>query len=229
MTSSRTFTPNQISRLARQAIVAKKASGVRLSSTEPSSKFVNWVENQAGKPAYCKRSVIYHTLGDRFPYLQMFAASADFEFLKPSQIAGIYIVARARPEDWHLICAQPNSANYAPNEELVETVNGYFAGAGAPLADELHEMCQMFDTFMKPHARDVAQFQTLYAGERLQTVAFLASVSGFETKSISCEFRQHEKFIGQRRVSADRETCSLVFRTFRLDAGLPRSLAQADK
>jgi len=150
--ASRKFSPNQISRLARVAV--NKYSGVgapveeRNSSTEPTSAFVAYVERQAFRPRRTKRSLVYHTLGEAFPYLQTLASEVDFGFANAAQIAALYVSARTRAADWHLLAEESDALDFVPSEALVEHVNAYFSSAGAPLRDEMHEMHQMCVRFL---------------------------------------------------------------------------------
>lgn len=215
--ASRTFSSNQISRLARLAVAKSNTSKKRVSSTEPTSQFVKYVEKNAFSEKNTKRSIVFHALGERFPYLQMLAVSCDFELLAPAQIAAIYVTARARRNDWHHICSAPDVANLAPREELVESVNAYFDAAGAPQSDELHEMHQMFVEFMEPDEREANDFAAmeLPSDAPLSTVAFLAAVGGFDTSSIGASFRQHSTLMGQKSVPATQTTCAFIFRAFK--------------
>lgn len=209
----RLYTKNQISRLARQTV--DLPSEKRSVSSEPVSEFAISVEKRAFKEKYKQHSIVYHTTGEQFPYLQHLTNEVDFGLLTPAAIAAIYVAARSGRVDWHLIAAQSNAANYTPSEELVEKVNSYFTAAQAPLPSELHEIHQMFETFMRPSEQDKAAFGKLSsAGERLQTIAFFAANSLHDTSSIRESLKQNTTTPSQSKTPPDDQTCALIFRTF---------------
>lgn len=195
----------------------------RVDSSEPRSRFVTYVEREAFKPKNTRRSVVYHSLGDKFPYLQMLAASADFEFLTPAQIAAIYVVARTRPDDWHTICARPNALNCALEPELVDTVNAYFRAVEEPQSDELHEMHQMFNTFMRSPADpsvvvdSTGAAATQTATHSRSTVTFLAVASAFDSAHVAAEFREHAALLDSKKAAPSDSVCAMVFRSFAQD------------
>lgn len=212
--TTRTLTKNQIARLARKAAEDCSPQKREL-STEPISEFALVVEKRAFKDEkHTKNSIVYHTTGESFPYLQHFANEVDFGLLTPAQIAAIYVTARSGRRDWHIIAAQPDAANYTPSEYLVEQVNGYFEAAQEPQSSELHEMHQMFETFMRPSDRDKASFGKLQSGERIQTVAFFAAANLHDTSSIREALESDKLVMPQARAVPDDKTCALIFRTF---------------
>jgi len=214
------FTPNQISRYARLAVRAT-ANVKRTESSEPLSKFVAFVDANAFSPKNTKHSIVYHATGERFPYLQMLAASADFGFLTPPQIAALYVVARTRPDDWHIICAQRSAMNFSPRGDLVEDVNAYFKAAGAPLHDELYEMHQMFDEFL-PHSDALlagaagSSSSSMKIANRTKpaTVAFLAFAGAFSPTLIGGMFREHGKLLDGQQAAPNETMCALIMRSF---------------
>lgn len=218
-----TFTPNQISRYARLAVraTATPENVKRTESSEPLSKFVAFVDANAFSPKNTKHSIVYHATGERFPYLQMLAASADFGFLTPPQIAALYVVARTRPDDWHVICEQRSAMNFSPRGDLVEDVNAYFKAAGAPQHDELHEMHQMFDEFL-PHSdallADGTGSNSMKIANRTKpaTVAFLAFSGAFCPTLIGGMFREHGKLLDGQQAAPNETMCALIMRSFTL-------------
>lgn len=210
---ARTLTKNQIARLARQ-VVDNAADKLREASTEPVSEFSIAVEKRAFKEKYKKNSIVYHATGEMFPYLQHLTNEVDFGLLTPAAIAAIYITARSGRHDWHVIAAQSDAANYCPSEELIERVNSYFEAAKEPLPAELHEMHQMFETFMRPNEHDRAAFEKLQTGERLQTVTFLAATSLYDTTSIRETLKNERIAQSSSKTPPDDKTCALIFRTF---------------
>lgn len=223
MASTRSYTQNQISRFSRLAIKNSEkalASGKQQPqpptsfSTEPVSKFKLSVENTAFEERNTRRSILYKLHGEKFPYLQHMMKEIDFGMVSPALVAAIYITARTRTNDWHLICAQENAANYVVDEAIVENVNGYFKAAQEPLSDELHEMHNMFETFMQPTLDDITAFKTQYAGKNFRTMTFLSATSKFDLSPIADSFRQYETHINAKREVANESTWELVFRTF---------------
>ena len=162
--TSRTLAPNQVSRFARHAVNAKPPPPPSASTTNANddakrkegwaerSQFAARVERDCTLPENTRHSLIYRTLGDKFPYLQMMAASVDCGFLTPPQIAAVYVVARSRPADWAQLCARSERFAITPTSKMASQVDAYFAAAGAPAHEELHEMHSMFTAFMSDGA-----------------------------------------------------------------------------
>jgi len=188
---------------------------MRIESCEPRPKFVSYVESCAFKPSNTKHSIITHMHDEKFPYLQMLATEVDFGFLTPAQIASIYVVARSRPDDWETICAQPDALNYTPRAALVEDVNAYFNAAGEPLHDELHEMHQMFETFLRLSDAETGRTKSAPTKASAATVAFLAFARAFDATQIGSAFREHAALIERKQQAPpSEEACALIMRSF---------------
>ena len=165
---------------------------------------------EAARPANQRRSIVYQLHGAAFPYLQTFELNAAaFGFATPAQIAAVYVVARARPGDWHALVGER-----LRDERLVENVRGYFQAAGAPTTGELFELHKMFDTFQRPNTNDARQFAAVSPATRLQTVAFLAAVAPFDTSGIKLAFRDYDQ-LAATAGAATLPVCQLVLRSFK--------------
>ena len=215
MTSTRSFTQNQVVRFSRVALNSGYQS--RTFSTEPVSKFKTHVENTAFKEQKTRRSILYRLHGEKFPYLQSLMTAIDFGFATPAFAAAVYVTARTRKSDWQTICARDNAANVTIDTATVQRINDYFQKADEPQADELHEIHSMFETFMRPSTDDLEAFGKAYQGKKFCTMAFLSATSNFDRTAISDSFRQYESHMSAKREIANDSTWELIFRTFQQD------------
>ncbi len=215
MTTWNKISVNQTVRLARAAVRKRADKQTPLPhSTEPVSSFAQFVE----KKAFAKKnktSVVYNTTGEQFPYLKNFENEIDFAFATPSLLAAIYITARSNPSAWHIISAQEDSANYSPTEDVVEKVNAYFKAAGEPLADELHEIHTMVETFLQPDEKNLSFGKSYFCGADLRTSLFATISSQFEDSKIDRTLRTNTEISKSTKTSADAKTYEFIFRNFK--------------
>lgn len=215
MTTWNKISDNQTVRLARAAVrkrVDKEASLPY--STEPVSSFAQFVEKKAFATKN-KTSVVYNTTGEQFPYLKNFENEIDFAFATPSLLAAIYITARSNPTEWHLISAKEDSANYIPTEYVVEKVNAYFKVAGEPLADELHEIHTMVETFLQPDEKNLCVGKSYFGGSDLRSIIFATISSQFEASKIDRTLRTNAEISKSTKTFADHKTYEFIFRNFK--------------